>query len=154
MSEKEDLIDLLWHCVLEPTSLDKLRAELQTAYQTTPERVVGGRKVHVLPDGHVILRHGSKRVALYESRWLYDRRMLELDWAEFHKGGWFEGVTPDRPGLYFTRSQDDYRGIRSIVRTEDGSLRDTACGLLPDGVVSDWQGAWWLPCVPRLPDSK
>jgi len=154
MSERDDLVDLMWNCVLEPTSADKLKAELLTEYASAPERTVGGRRVHVLPSGFVIVRHGSKRVALYESRWLYDRRMLELDWQEFHKGGWYEGITPDKPGLYFTRSQDEYRGIRTIARTEDGGLKDTACGLLPSGVVSDWQGAWWLPAVPRLPDSK
>lgn len=109
-------------------------------------------EARLLQNGFVLYIDQQGRWSMYETTVRYEYNKSIRDWAEVPRGYWSEKV-PTEPGLYFVKDLDLGRmSVREIVR-HNGRLRDVSGGMPKPGAVSAWAGYWWLPKIPKLPDS-
>jgi hypothetical protein len=108
--------------------------------------------VRVLKNGLSILET-SKGLSLFETESRYKYRTHVQAWADFARGHWSRKV-PKVPGRYFVKDlSEGILAIREIKKIGD-RLVDVTGGMVRPGVVTEYQGFWWLPRLPGLPDSR
>jgi len=114
--------------------------------------IYGPGVVRVLKNGLSILET-SKGLSLFETQVRYKYRTHTSAWAEFARGFWSQ-KPPKAPGRYFVKDLSE--GILSVRQIKKVGERvvDVSGGLVRPGVVTEYQGFWWMPKIPVLPDSK
>lgn len=108
--------------------------------------------IYQLPDGLTALEEPNGKWSLYESEERARSRDHFKAWSEFARGQWTLRC-PMEPGLYFVKDKD--LGKRSVreLKVVNGRLKDVTGGPVRVGLVTEWQGYWYVPVIPPLRDS-
>lgn len=146
-----------WRALSAPDFARKYEEEVGDLNDVTVVHAVdlpsfGVCTVYELQDGLVALEEANGKWSLYENeRRARDRDHFKL-WAEFARGRWHEKC-PTEPGMYFVKDRD--LGKRSVreLKVVQGRLKDISGGMVRPGLISEWQGLWFLPVIPPLPGS-
>lgn len=111
-----------------------------------------GLEIYELHNGFVVVCTKNGRWSLWETAQRAAQRDHERSWGEFSRGYW-SSSPPKEEGQYFARDRETGRRSLRELRRVQGRLLDVSGGMVRLGQVTEWRGDWWLPAVPKLPDS-